>query len=103
MREVIGFALVGAGLFAMLSAVVGVLRWKYVLDRMHAAALADTMGIALVCAGCAVLRGLCTATGKFALLVVFLWMTSPVASHLIAKAEFMTQGSPEKHWEEEAQ
>lgn len=98
MRELFGYALIAAGLFVMLTAVVGMFRFGYVLDRMHASALADTLGAALLGAGCIVLRGLSAAAGKYALVVVFLWLTGPIMSHLIAKAEFMTQPTP--HWEE---
>lgn len=101
MRELIGYALIALGLFAMLTAVVGTFRFGYVLDRMHAAALADTLGAAFLAAGCVVLRGLSAAAGKYLLLVAFLWLTGPIMTHLIAKAEFMTQQTP--HWEEEEQ
>lgn len=103
MKELLGYTLITLGLFAMLTAVVGMFRFDYALDRMHAAALADTLGAAFLAAGCIVLRGLSAATGKYLLLVIFLWLTGPIMSHLIAKAEYMTQPTPHDHWEEETQ
>ncbi|MBR4069087.1 MAG: monovalent cation/H(+) antiporter subunit G [Clostridia bacterium] len=78
------------GLFLMLSAVVGQYRFKYVLNRMHAASMGDSMGLGLV------LLSLCLASGdgwliaKYLLVVLFVWLTSPTAGHLIARLEIAT-------------
>lgn len=78
------------GLFLMLSAVVGQYRFKYVLNRMHAASMGDSMGLGLV------LVSLCLAGGdgwliaKYLLVVLFVWLTSPTAGHLIARLEIAT-------------
>ena len=102
MRELIGFAAIGLGLFVHLSALVGMFRFRYVLNRMHAAALADTLGIGLVLVGCILLRAAFLPTVKFALLLVFLWLTAPISTHLIAKAEIAFYApSPEEEKEAE--
>ena len=78
------------GLFLMLSAVVGQYRFKYVLNRMHAASMGDSMGLGLV------LLSLCLASGdgwliaKYMLVLLFVWLTSPTAGHLIARLEIAT-------------
>ena len=41
------------GLIFEISAVVGVFRFRYVLNRMHAAAMGDTMGVFLMLLGLA--------------------------------------------------
>lgn len=46
------------GLIFEISAVVGVFRFRYVLNRMHAAAMGDTMGIFLMLLGLAVANGI---------------------------------------------
>ena len=43
--------------FLFITEVIGLFRFRYVLDRIHAAALGDTMGIALVVLGVIILRG----------------------------------------------
>ena len=87
---VISALLLITGLFLMLSAVVGQYRFKYVLNRMHAASMGDSMGLGLV------LVSLCLASGdgwliaKYLLVVLFVWLTSPTAGHLIARLEIAT-------------
>ncbi|MDD6274461.1 MAG: monovalent cation/H(+) antiporter subunit G [Clostridiaceae bacterium] len=76
-----------SGLVFELLAVFGVYRLKYVLNRMHAAAMGDTLGISLVLIGLIVIRGLSFDSLKFILIIFFLWLASPVASHLIARLE----------------
>ena len=99
--KVTGCALLLAGVFIFLTAVVGLYRMKYILNRMHAAALCDALGIFLVLAGLAVLRGLSMAAMKLVLILLFLWITSPVASHLLAEMEIETNPEGHRAWEEE--
>ena len=78
------------GLFFEVSAVIGVFRFRYVLNRMHAAAMGDTMGICLMLLGLAVANGLSMLSLKLMLLVLLFWLTSPVSSHLIGRLELVT-------------
>ena len=86
-RFIISCALTVAGLFAMISGVVGIFRFKYSLTRIHAAALYDTVGIVLMLAGVMVAEGFTVATFKMLLVVIFLWLSSPVCSHLLGRLE----------------
>ena len=90
----ISFLLVGLGVFAV--ELVGMFKFKYVLNRMHAAAMGDTFGIGLSLLGLIILSGLNVTSLKLALVIVFLWLASPVSSHLIAKLEVNT----DEHFEE---
>ena len=69
---------------------LGVFKFKYVLNRMHAAAMGDTLGIGFSLAGLMVLSGFSFTTLKMGLIIVFLWLASPVSSHLIARLEVTT-------------
>ena len=73
------------GVVVFIIGVIGVYQFKFVLNRMHSAALLDTMGLFFVALGCAIAR-----TIKILIVVGFLWITSPLSSHLIAKLEFFT-------------
>lgn len=101
MREMLGLLALGLGLFVHLSAAVGLFRFRYVLNRMHAVTLSDTLGTALVLLGCALLRGSVVMSAKFLLLLVFLWLTAPVSAHLIAKAEVMLYTKEREKGDEE--
>lgn len=89
-REMIGAALIFLGVVTILLAVLGTYRFRYVLNRMHAAAMVDTMGLLLSIAGLVVLWGVSWVSAKMVLILVFVWSASPVMSHLIARAEVMT-------------
>ncbi len=76
-----------AGMFMIVSAVFGVFRFRYALNRVHAAALIDTLGILFMIAGLVVARGFQVVSLKMVIVVLFLWLTSPVSSHLIGRLE----------------
>ena len=79
------------GLFLMLSAVIGQYRFQYVLNRMHAAAIVDTLGISLCMAGFAVSAPDLFSGLKILLVIVFWWLSSPVASHLLCRLDRQVQ------------
>ena len=82
-----GIALIFGGLGIFLIQLIGVIKFKYVLNRMHAAAMGDTMGIGLCLLGAIVLTGLNFTSLKLAMVIIFLWLASPVSSHLISRLE----------------
>ena len=91
-----------AGLAAILSSVVGIFRFKTALNRIHAAALIDTAGMLFMLLGVAIGLGFTLTTLKLAVIIGFLWITSPVASHLIARLEVTTNDELEKQLTVEA-
>ena len=89
-RFVGGAALITLGLVIFFVEISGVFRFKYVLNRMHAAAMGDSLGLSACIAGLMLMNGLNFTTVKLLCIIVFLWLASPVASHLIAKLEVTT-------------
>ena len=79
--------LTAAGLCCLVSGVVGVFRFKYALNRLHAAAILDTVGILLMLLGVIVATGFNFTSAKILVVIAFLWLTSPVAGHLIGRME----------------
>lgn len=86
-RFALSLALTLGGLFVLLSGVLGVFRFRYALSRIHAAALIDTVGIVLMLLGVIIAAGFTNASAKMLLVIGILWITSPVASHLIGRLE----------------
>ncbi len=82
--------LLALGLVFELLAVFGVNRFRLALNRMHAAAMGDTLGILFVMLGLMVLRGFSMDSLKLFLVVVFFWIASPVSGHMISRLEAMT-------------
>lgn len=87
---IFGVAFIILGLLVFCIQLIGVYKFKYVLNRMHAAGMGDTMGISLCLIGTMFLYGISFTTLKVALIVAFLWLASPVSSHLIARLEVTT-------------
>ncbi len=98
-RIVAGGALLLCALVIFLIEVYGVYHFRYVLNRMHAAALGDTLGLGCSMAGLALLSGFRFATVKMFLIVLFVWITSPVSSHLLARLEAGTNEELGRHCE----
>ena len=85
-----GLVVLVFGVFVFFSAVLGVYRFDYVLNRMHAAAVGDALGIFCILLGVVLLHAPSLSAMKALLVLIFLWITSPVSSHLIAQAEVQT-------------
>ena len=90
LRFVLCALLISLGLVFEICAVIGVFRFHYVLNRMHAAALGDTMGILMIMLGLAVASGVNMLSLKLLLIVFLFWTASPVSSHLIGRLELVT-------------
>lgn len=82
--------LIICGLIVEIIAVIGIHRFKYVLNRMHSAALGDTLALGLICIGIIIGCGINFTSFKIILVLLSIMLTSPVSSHLIAKMEIQT-------------
>lgn len=87
LRFIIAAVFLLSGLTTAAISVFGVYKFKFVLNRMHAAALCDTLALMLVLLSMVILCGFQFATLKLLLIIVFLWFASPVSSHLLALLE----------------
>lgn len=72
-----GFVLIGG---------IGLLRLPDFFTRLHAAGVTDTMGMGLVVLGLMLQSGWSGPTVKLALIFAFIFLTSPTATHALAKA-----------------
>jgi len=83
----VSFLIVLGCLFCLVSA-VGLIRLPDTLIRMHAATKAGTLGAGLILAAVAVFFGDTVTVVRALLALVFLYMTAPVAAHLIGRAAY---------------
>ena len=90
MRFILGALLVMFGLFLFAIEVFGSYKFDFVLNRMHAAAIGDTLGIGICMLGLIFFSGFNFTSVKILLVIIFLWIVSPVSSHLIARFEVTT-------------
>lgn len=93
----IGTAVLLAGMLMFALEIFGSFRFKYVLNRMHIAAIGDTFGIGISLLGLMIMSGWNFTTLKMGLVIVFLWCASPVSSHLISRLEVYTNEHLEEY------
>lgn len=98
-RFLIGTAFLIGGLIVFGIEIFGVFKYRYVLNRMHIAATGDTLGIALSMIGLVLMNGMNFNSLKMILVVIFLWLASPVASHMLARFEITTNERIGEHCE----
>ena len=92
-RVFVSFGLTVVGVAFMVAAVFGVNRFNHALNRMHAAALGDTLGLLFVILGTILMRGISMDSLKLAMVIIFFWIASPVCSHMISRLEAMPEES----------
>ncbi|MBP5330933.1 MAG: monovalent cation/H(+) antiporter subunit G [Lachnospiraceae bacterium] len=83
-RNIVAIVFISIGAIFAITSVIGVFRFKYVLNRMHSAAMGDTLAILFVLIGLVILCGFSFTSLKLLAIILFFWLAGPVSSHLIA-------------------
>ncbi|MDP6572571.1 MAG: monovalent cation/H(+) antiporter subunit G [Rhodospirillales bacterium] len=65
---------------------LGMIRLPDTFARMHAAGIIDTLGVGLILVGLIFQAGWSAVTIKLLLILVFIFITSPTATHALAQA-----------------
>ena len=78
-----------AAVFLIMS-VIGVNRFHFSFNRLHAASVNDTMGILCIVLACVVKSGLNALSLKFILVYLFMLITCPLSGHLISLLVYRT-------------
>jgi multicomponent Na+:H+ antiporter subunit G len=91
-----------AGCFFCFAGGVGVLRFPEFFTRMHAAGVSDTLGAGLIVVALMLLSMDFNEVVKLALILAFIFITSPTSSHALAKAAVHAGLSPEPESEKAA-
>jgi multicomponent Na+:H+ antiporter subunit G len=87
--EVLGWFFILSGSIFVIIGGIGLIRLPDFYTRIHAAGITDTMGAWLILIGLMFSAGWTLILAKLGMLLIFLVMTSPLASHALAKAAFM--------------
>ena len=93
--DIASWALMVLGGGLMVTSAIGLLRLPDVFTRLHGASIADTGGAALLLLGMALQAGFTLVTVKLALIGIFLFFTTPTASHAVAHAAILGGLSPD--------
>ena len=92
-------ALFAAGLIVLFISIFGTFRFDYSLNRMHSSAMCDTLVLLLFIAACVIASGINVVSVKFLLLLLVMWFTSPVVSHVFVKTKYLTDEALCEHCE----
>ncbi len=91
MAQGLSYALMGIGAAFMFVAAIGVLRMPDVYMRMHSSTKSATFGVSFVMAGVALYFWDFAIAVRALAVVVFFFITAPVAAHLIARAAYVSR------------
>ena len=80
--------LLAASVFSFASAVLGVFSFGFIMNRIHAAGIGDSLGLFCAVLAAMIGSGEPAVILKLILIVVFMWCTSPVSTHFIAQIEY---------------
>ena len=100
-KLVIGTIFILSGLFIFGIATLGLFKFRYVLNRVHVAAKCDSLATLLVCVGLMFFANSVGPVLKLLLIIIFVWLSNPVASHLVCKIEVETNDNLEDECEVE--
>ena len=90
MFNIIGYILIGLGIVFLLMSAVGLLRMPDTLTRMHTGTKASTLGSLLVVGGVMCIEP--SMSPKLALLALFILLTNPLSSSILARSTYIKHG-----------
>ena len=94
---ILGLIILFLGMIIFLFQIIGFTKYKYILNRMHAAGMGDTLGIFMCLFGLILISGFNYTSAKLMLVIMFLWFASPTATHLISRLEAATDEEINKY------
>ena len=84
--EMISYILISFGLFFMGISALGLIRLPDFFTRTHAVSKTETLGISLVLIGLIFESGISIVSLKIFLVVAFVFIANPIASHLLSRS-----------------
>ena len=86
MMDALSFVLLMLGAFCGLTGAIGLFRLPDFFTRIHAASITDSLAAMLIISGLLLQSGFSLVAVKLVFILFFLLLTSPTASHALAKA-----------------
>ena len=99
--DILSWILLAGGGFFLFVGSLGMVRLQDFWARLHAASIIDSAGVGLIIFGLMLQTGLTLITVKFAIIIIFLFLTGPTASHAVANAAFVSGSRPRDMVEDE--
>ncbi len=95
-------AIIGGIVFCLIGG-YGMIVLKDMYARLHAASLIDTLGVGLIFLGLILQAGFTLVAAKLILILIFVFFTSPTATHALARAAINHNEMPDVETEAEVE
>jgi multicomponent Na+:H+ antiporter subunit G len=86
--HILALLVLAAGSFFLLVGSIGLIRFPDFYSRCHATGKSDTLGVMLVILGLILIEGFTLNSAKLLLILTFVGLTNPTATHALAQAAF---------------
>jgi multicomponent Na+:H+ antiporter subunit G len=100
-RTIITGVFLGIGCFFIIVTSIGIVRFPDFYSRLHPAGKTDTAGQALVLIGLMIYEGFSLISIKLLIIVIFIFIAGPTATHAVAQAAYSRGVKPWKKKEKE--
>jgi|TARA_B100000315_G_scaffold237419_1_gene254187 multicomponent Na+:H+ antiporter subunit G len=88
-RTIIAGLFLAIGCFFIVVASIGIIRFPDFYSRMHPVGKADTLGQAMVLIGLMIYEGFSLVSVKLLIIVIFIFIVNPTATHATANAAYV--------------
>ena len=86
---------IAAGIVALITGSLGLVRLPDLFSRTHAVGMMDTAGVGFIILGLIIHEGFTLVSVKLALVGIFLFFTSPIATHAVAQVAYRAGLKPD--------
>ncbi len=93
-RSIITGVFLAIGCFLIIVGSIGVLRFPDFYTRIHPAGKTDTVGQAFVLFGLMIYEGVSFVSVKLLIIIVFIFIANPTATHFVAQAAHISGLKP---------
>ena len=87
-RDLVAMFFILGGCFFFFTSVIGLLRFPDMFTRMHATGKCDTLAVLLIMGGLIIHHGINLDSFKLLLMVIFIYIANPTATHALSRAAF---------------
>mgnify|MGYP002514222196 FL=1 len=92
-REIITIVLLLLGLFCFIASTIGAFRMKDFYSKLHAAGICGSSGLVFCGLGLMIYEGLNLTSVKLFLVFLFVFLTSPIGTHIITKVGYKSSSN----------
>lgn len=92
--EIMSGLCIAVGVVALLTGSLGLIRLPDLYSRTHAVGMMDTAGVGFIILGLIIHEGFTLISVKLALVGIFLFFTSPIATHAVSQVAYRSGVKP---------